>query len=675
MKNNFNRILFALALIISGMATTAMPAIASTCSFDQMVSKDAPAVWYTFDGIGVPVNQGSTQTTTRLEGNEPSYSEKTRCGNAYAFKAFGGKYSFQGLPQGTLSDGDFTIETIARIPRQNVVTYPTIFNIFNPGWATLRIRTSDSNAGKVEYAYFNPNEQGFYSPGVVDDNQFHHLVLVHKAGRVRFFIDGVLNYERAINGPFNYDDSLFYVGGSGSAIEAFPGSIDHFALYPNSLSDAVVALHFSAYLQDFYSSTPASPSTNGQNAQVAAPSAAPGGFNLISFAGGVTASWSVPEGDTNTVKVDINCSVSGTKSTTVASRQLEASFQGLQAGEVCSGQIFAQNGGGTSPPSPRIANVTVRGISPITPAVSVASLSGSDLLVTVSNVDVNASEILVELTCSKSGTKSLTTSAKIPNVNFGAITTGDSCYANATARNLWGSAPRGANSNPVGLNGEKPQSINFSTQSTIPGELKVTWSAQSTTDVTVSASLVCRDSNKATQEVGISQLQINFSNLSPGDSCSLTLFAKNTWGSSATTTKESIAVMGKPPVGEPVVKMARAKMTAMALAWESNPSATYMNIRVFCTNSGNKTINIDLPATETEIPGQEGDSCYTILRWANPWGYASETINTPLLKLTAKAPVPVVSSKKILCVKGKNSLTIVGKNPICPSGYKKKASS
>jgi hypothetical protein len=358
----------------------------------------------------------------------------------------------------------------------------------------------------------------------------------------------------------------------------------------------------------------------------------------------------------------------------VASRLLEASFQGLQAGEVCSGQIYALNSGGYSPPSPRISNVTVRGVSPISPAISAASLSGNDVVVTVTNIDLTATEIQVDLTCSRSGGRALTVSAKSPSVNFGPISTGDSCYASATAKNLWGSGPRGTNSNSVSLNGEKPQTINFVSQSTIPGEMKVTWLAQSENDQTIVSSLVCKLSDKAIKETNVSQLQLIFTGLIPGDICSLTVFAKNAWGSSPTSTKDSIAIMGKPPIGEPVVKLSRAKLLVMALAWEENPSATYMNIRVFCTNSGNKTINVELPATDVEIPGKEGESCYTIMRWANSWGFAAETVNTPLLKLTTKTSSPTTQSRKILCVKGKSSLTIIGKNPVCPKGYKKKAS-
>lgn len=672
LKNNAFRFFLTLILSSTSLVTIGAPAQASVCSFDQVVAKDAPAVWYSFDGIGVPTNLGTTQTTTNLVGDEPGYLEKTRCGSAYNFKPQGGRFSFQGLPAGTVSDGDFTIEAIVRIPRQNVVTYPTIFNTFTPGWTTLRVRTSDSNAGKVEYAVFNPNEQGFYSPGIVDDNQYHHLTIVHKAGRAKFFIDGVLNYERAISGPFNYDNSLYYVGGSGTPNETFPGSIDHFALYPSALSDAVVGIHFSTYLQDFYSSS--TPAASASPGVVAPPAAPPTSFNLSSFAGGITASWIANSGDTNTVKVDISCSISGPKTTTVASRLLEASFQGLQAGEVCSGQIYAQNSGGYSPPSPRIGNVTVKGVSPISPAISTASLSGSDVYVTVSNFDSSATEIQVDLMCARSGTRMLTVSAKSPSVNFGPITAGDSCYASAIAKNLWGSGPRGANSNSVSLAGEKPQLITFSTQSTLPGEMKVTWPAQSSTDLTIVSSLVCKFSDKSIKETNVSQLQVIFTSLTPGDMCSLTVFAKNNWGSSPTSTKESISIMGKPPVGEPVIKLSRAKSLVMALAWEENSSASYMNIRVFCTNSGNRTINVDLPTTEIEIPAKEGESCYTIMRWANAWGFANETINTPLLKLTAKSPALTVTTKKILCVKGKSSLTIIGKSPVCPKGFKKRAS-
>lgn len=671
------RAVWTTCLIIANLVIAIAPSQASNCSFDQMVAKDTPAVWFNFDGSGVPTNLGTASTTVKLVGDEPGYNEKTRCGSSYQFRAQGGRVSIQGTGSGSVSDGDFTIETIVKILRQNSVVYPTIFNFNSPGWGTLRVRTGDSNAGKIEYAIFNPGEQGFYSPGIIDDNQYHHLVIVHKAGRVRFFIDGVLNYERAMSAPFNFDDSLDFIGGSSSGNETFPGSMDHFALYANSLSDAVVALHFQAYLKDFYDSqsTPTTSVSSNSNSQIAPPTSPPSGFNLSSFASGITASWASTPEETNTVKVELTCSSSGIKTMNVAARQLETSFQGLQAGEVCSGQIYAQNIGGMSPPSARISNITVRGIAPILPPLAAASLSSNNVVVAVSNIDQNATEVSVELICTKSGNRTIATTPKSPSINFGIIAPGDLCYAVATSKNLWGSAPRGSNSNSVSLYGEKPDAINFTPQSSIAGELKLTWPAQTSSDVTVSASLVCKISNKTTQEVAVSQLQINFSGLTPGDTCAATVIAKNTWGTSSAITKESLLVMGKPPVGEPVVKMARAKLTAMALAWDAIDSATYMNIRVFCTSSGNRTLNVELPTTETEISGKDGESCYTIMRWANAWGFAAETLNTPLLKLSAKAPTPVVTSKKILCIKGKSSLTIVGKNPICPSGYKKKASS
>lgn len=665
-------------MLIASFSVVMEPAAkASSCSFDQMVARDNPALWFNFDGVGVPTNQGSAQTTVKLVGDEPTFGENTRCGSAYNFKALGGRYSAQGLQTGTLSDGEFTIETSMKIPRQIAVTYPTIFNISTPGWGALRVRTTDSNSGKVEYAIFNPGEQGFYSPGIVDDNQYHLLTVVHKAGRARFFIDGVLNFERAINGPFNYDDSLLYIGGSGTVNETFPGSIDHFAIYSGSLSDAAVGLHFQSYLKDFYDAGASSAGNSATNVatQIAAPISAPQSFNLTAFANGITASWVADSNDATSVKVEINCNSSGVKTSSVSARQRETSFQGLTPGEVCSGQIYAQNAGGTSPPSPRIANIVIRGAGPITPAVASASLNGSEVSVSVSNVDPTATEVVVELSCTKSGSRFLTTTPKNSTITFGAIVAGDVCYSNATAKNLWGSAPRGSNSNSISLNGEKPQPINYSAQSTSPGELKISWPAQGVADVTISISVVCRQSSKLTQEVSISQLQSIFSNLTPGDFCTSTVIARNIWGTANPVTKEEISIIGKPPVGEPVVKMARTKLTTMALSWESNPSATYMNIRIFCTTGGNRTVNIELPVTETEISGRDGDSCYTVLRWANAWGFASETINTPLLKLSSKAPTPPAANKKILCVKGKNSLTIVGKNPICPTGYKKKAAS
>lgn len=668
------RACFSLILFASVLVSTETVASASSCSFDQMVARDNPALWFNFDASGVPINQGTGQTSIKLEGDDPEFGEKTRCGSGYRFKAFGGRYKAQGLPPGTISDGEFTIEAAIKIPRQITVTYPTIFNVMSPAWSTLRVRTTDGNAGKVEYAVFNPGEQGFYSPGRVDDDKFHLLTVVHKSSRVRFYIDGVLDFERAVTGPFNLDDSPLYIGGSGSANETFPGLMDHFAIYSSPLSDAEINLRFQAYLKDFYevNQTPASNAQNGTSTQVSPPETAPQGFNLTPFASGLTASWIAEQGDTTTVKAEINCATSGVKSSSIAARQREISFQGLTPGEVCSGQIYAQNAGGTSPPSQRIGNVIVKGAAPISPTVSSATINGTEVSVNISNVDANATEVLVELTCTKSAPKSITTTPKNPTVSFGSITTGDICYATATARNLWGSAPRGSNSNNVALTGDKPQPLNYTTQTTMPGELKISWPAQSASDVNVSISLTCVQSNKATQEMSISQLQALFTKLVPGDTCSSTVITKNAWGSSPPVTKESILITGNIPVGAPEVKMARVKATTMALSWEANASAKYMNIRVFCTVAGNKSIDVQLPITETEISGKDGDSCYTIMRWANSWGYATETVNTPLLKLSNSIVPPASARQKLLCVKGKSSLTIVGKNPICPKGYKKK---
>jgi hypothetical protein len=84
------------------------------------------------------------------------------------------------------------------------------------------------------------------STGTVNDtNGWHHVAVTSDVSQARFFIDGVLDVERAY-GPTYLSAGGAYTIGSRGASQFFKGLLDEVAIYNRALSADEIATIYSA---------------------------------------------------------------------------------------------------------------------------------------------------------------------------------------------------------------------------------------------------------------------------------------------------------------------------------------------------------------------------------------------------------------------------------------------
>lgn len=214
--------------------------------WESQIASLSPAVWYKFDGTGLPTDSGSAATTATLVGTAATASQTGISGSSYFF---GGatRYELTSFPANTLDNKIFTIESVFRFSEQTSNTFPTIFRATN-GSSTVLMRSigsgSSSGTGKME-TYIATSAGNYilqYSAGRVDDNMWHHAAIIADGTNVRLMLDGIQEWSVALPaGSIVLDNAGYRAIGRGDPTGEFMiGNIDELVIHTGALTNAQI---------------------------------------------------------------------------------------------------------------------------------------------------------------------------------------------------------------------------------------------------------------------------------------------------------------------------------------------------------------------------------------------------------------------------------------------------
>lgn len=223
-------------------------------AYDDRISSLSPYLWFKFNGSGVPTNSGSASSYSLTEtgtGTSITTGGSGISGTSYSFPATRGYYSDTDFATNTLNDKIFTIELWYKNSTYTNPDAPTFVRM-DAGSSILgfRLVSDDSSEtayrGKAQWFLFGASSSfNIYSTTRVDDNNWHHIVIVANNGTYKLYVDG--NEEAsstATIGTFALDTARFNFMSGVTTAEAMNGNVDEFALYTNALSESDIDENF-----------------------------------------------------------------------------------------------------------------------------------------------------------------------------------------------------------------------------------------------------------------------------------------------------------------------------------------------------------------------------------------------------------------------------------------------
>jgi hypothetical protein len=318
-----------------------------------------------------------------------------------------------------------------------------------------------------------------------------------------------------------------------------------------------------------------------------APTSGPSGMSLTPGVGSATATWSGVPANIDSVTVEFNCSMSGNSSITLAGTARSATKSGLQTGERCSTRALTTNDGGSSPLTMSTSEVTILGVAPTLAPKTSLTLSTQSAYVIFTDVDPVATEVVVTLTCSVSGSRYQTVATGTMQVIFRDVRDGETCNASSKAQNQWGSSPSGQMSNSQTLAGALPLPPNIRSTSTVEGRIDIAWDSAPTGATSVNLSLQCNKSGSLDKTFLPGALAGFFMGLTPGDVCSVRGSSANQWGTSATSTLNSNVVVFSKALTPPTISNVDVSIVGSAIIdFVAPKGAVQVKISLECSVSG-----------------------------------------------------------------------------------------
>ena len=361
-----------------------------------------------------------------------------------------------------------------------------------------------------------------------------------------------------------------------------------------------------------------------------APTDSPQSFALVAAVGSVSATWSSTPSNTESVRVEVNCSQSGTVSITVPAANKSLVRSNLKAGEKCTARAASLTDGGSSPLSMSTPEVIVAGTPPSTAPMSKLSISTGQASVSVSGISSDATELLVTLTCTQSGQRTSTVSPSQASATFVGLTTGETCYSYAVARNAWGTSPQGSLSNSELVRGQAPSAMSFFSESLAANQIRLTWSSTPVNTSTVDLTLTCQMSGQITRSFAPSDQQAIIADLKAGEACTPTITLTNQWGSSTSTANPAVTIRGAVPNAPKISGVNVSIAQQIVVTFIAPASATSVDLYLRCSQAGNSSL-LAIPTTRTSATFTNaiaGDRCSILARAKNKWGTSSDSADT-----------------------------------------------
>ena len=361
-----------------------------------------------------------------------------------------------------------------------------------------------------------------------------------------------------------------------------------------------------------------------------APTDSPQGFALIAAIGSVSATWSSTQANTESVRVDINCSQSGSFSVTVSAASKIVSRRSLKAGEKCTARSASITDGGSSPLSMSTLEVIVAGTAPSAAPTSKLSIASGQALVSITGIPSDATELLITLTCTQSGQRTTTVTASQASATFTGLTTGEICSSYAVASNPWGSSPQGSFSTSELVRGQAPSAMSFFSESLAANQLRIIWSSTPANTNTVDLTLVCQSTGQITRSIAPSDRQAIISNLKPGEQCTPTLSLTNQWGSSVSTTNLAVTIRGLAPSSPTISNIDLSIAQQVVVAFTAPTGATSIDLFLRCSQAGNSSL-LAIPISRTSATFTNaiaGDRCNVLGQAKNEWGASTNSAAT-----------------------------------------------
>jgi len=361
-----------------------------------------------------------------------------------------------------------------------------------------------------------------------------------------------------------------------------------------------------------------------------APTDSPQGLSLASSLSSVTASWSGTPANTESVRVEINCSSSGIATTTVAATTRSFTRSNLRPGERCSARAASINDGGSSPLSMSTAEVVVAGTAPASAPSSRLAIASSQATVTVSGIASDATEVQVTLTCTQSGQRNATIQTSQTTATFTGLTTGESCSASSVARNAWGSSPQGQISNSELVRGQAPSAMSFISESVDANQIRISWSSTPANTSTVDLVLTCQTTGRISRSLSPNDRQAVISDLKASEQCTPSLTLTNQWGSSPTTTNPAVVVKGSAPTAPSIENIDLQTPQQVVVTYLLPTGATSVDLYLRCSQAGTNSL-LGIPSSRnsaTFTNAIAGDRCSISAQAKNEWGTSNQSSST-----------------------------------------------
>jgi hypothetical protein len=371
-----------------------------------------------------------------------------------------------------------------------------------------------------------------------------------------------------------------------------------------------------------------------------APADSPQSFALAAAVGSVSATWTSTPLNTENVKVEINCSQSGTVSLTVPAANKSVVRTNLKAGERCTARAASLSDGGSSPLSMSTPEVIVAGTPPSTAPIAKLSITTGQALVSLTGIPSDATELLVTLTCTQSGQRTSTVPSSQATATFAGLTTGESCYSYAVARNIWGASPQGSLSNSELVRGQAPSAMSFFSESLAANQLRITWSSTPVNTSTVDLTLICQTSGQITRSFAPSDQQAIIADLKAGELCTPAITLTNQWGSSTTTTNPAVTIRGAVPSAPTITDINVTTAQQVVVTFIAPASATSVDLYLRCSQAGNSSL-IAIPASRTTATFTNaiaGDRCSILAQAKNKWGTSADSVDTNQFTIQGARP-------------------------------------
>jgi hypothetical protein len=109
------------------------------------------------------------------------------------------------------------------------------------GWRLVSDDSSETAyRGKAQWFFYGASGNfNIYSTSRVDDNNWHHIVIVANNGTYKIYVDGVEEASSSATlGTTSLDAARFNFMSGVTTAEAMNGNMDEFALYNSALSEA-----------------------------------------------------------------------------------------------------------------------------------------------------------------------------------------------------------------------------------------------------------------------------------------------------------------------------------------------------------------------------------------------------------------------------------------------------